>query len=83
MSSPVAELLRDLAGALDGLALEWYRSGRRPPSCVEDVAAVLAAQYRSFDAAYARQTLHAIEEALGQSDLLPLFERLWSKTERT
>lgn len=52
------------------------------PKDVGDVAAVLAAQYRSFDATYARQTLHALEEALGQRDLLPLFERLWSDTER-
>ena len=50
------------------------------PKDIEDIAAVLAAQHASFDASYTRLTLTALEQALGQSDLLPLFERLWSAT---
>jgi hypothetical protein len=32
----------------------------------------------SFDASSTRLTLTALEQALGQSDLSPVFERLWS-----
>lgn len=48
------------------------------PKDLEDVAAVLAAQRQRFDVTYARVTLDALEEALGQSDLRPSFERCWS-----
>jgi hypothetical protein len=50
------------------------------PKDIEDVAAVLTAQHASFDAGYTRLTLTALEQALGQSDLLPVFEQLWSMT---
>jgi hypothetical protein len=50
------------------------------PKDIEDVAAVLAAQHHSFDITYARQTLATLEEALGQSDLVPVVERLWAET---
>ena len=53
---------------------------RSPAEGFEDVAAVLSAQHASFDATYARRILVALEQALGQSDLLPVFERLWSAT---
>jgi hypothetical protein len=52
------------------------------PKDLEDVAAVLSAQQASFDATYARRILVALEQALGQSDLLPVFERLWCATGR-
>ena len=51
------------------------------PKDLEDVTAVLSAQHVSFDATYARRILVALEQALGQSDLLPVFERLWSATD--
>jgi hypothetical protein len=41
---------------------------------LEDVAAVLAANPTEFDKAHARRLLSLLEEALSQSDLLPLFE---------
>lgn len=50
------------------------------PKDLEDVAAVLSAQHASFDATYTRHTLVVLEQALGQSDLLPVFDRLWSAT---
>ena len=41
---------------------------------IEDIRGLLAARAASMDIAYVRGTLAAIEEALGQSDLRPLFE---------
>jgi hypothetical protein len=49
------------------------------PKDLEDIAAVLASQHLSFDVAYTRLTLAALEQALGQSDLSPVFERVWSR----
>lgn len=40
----------------------------------DDIRAVVAGQGPSLDAGYVRKTLGALEEALGQADLLPAFE---------
>ena len=42
---------------------------------IEDVRSILRERYSSLDLALIRATLVLIEEALGQSDLRPLFER--------
>lgn len=48
----------------------------------EDVLAILAAQGADLDVASVRQILGMLEEALGQSDLLPLFESLENAARR-
>jgi hypothetical protein len=48
---------------------------------LEDVAAILAAQRASFDEQRVRELLGMLEEALGQSDLLPTFERCWERAD--
>jgi hypothetical protein len=45
------------------------------PKDLEDIVAITAAQRDAIDVAYIRATLGAIEQAIGQSDLLPVFER--------
>ncbi len=44
------------------------------PKDVEDIRGILFLRATTLDMPYIRRTLAAIEEALGQSDLLPLFE---------
>lgn len=44
------------------------------PKDIEDVKAIVAAQGEKLKLADIRQTLQMVEEAMGQSDLLPLFE---------
>ena len=143
MRSPVADLLADLASALDDASVAWYLFGaqaailhgaarltadvdvtvRLPetmsqemlaarieqhgfrrrtvdPAFVErtrvipfvhapttgrgkdldDVAAILAAYGKALDVGYVRRTLALLEQALGQSDLLPTFEQLVART---
>jgi hypothetical protein len=46
---------------------------------LEDVAAMLAARHASFDEQRVRELLGMLEQALDQSDLLPLFERCWGR----
>jgi hypothetical protein len=41
---------------------------------LDDIRAVIAAQGSSLDAGYVRDTLRSLEAALGQADLLPMFE---------
>jgi hypothetical protein len=41
----------------------------------EDVAAILASYGTRLDVGYIRETLRLLEDALGQSDLIPAFER--------
>lgn len=48
------------------------------PKDLDDVAAVLATHRADLDITALRSTLRLLEEALGQSDLLPVFERLWT-----
>lgn len=45
------------------------------PKDLEDVVAIVAANAKSLDKALVRETLHLIEQALDQRDLLPEFER--------
>lgn len=45
------------------------------PKDLEDVAAILAAHPGALDLGLVRSTLRLLEEALGQSDLLPALER--------
>jgi hypothetical protein len=45
------------------------------PKDFEDVVAILSARERDFDLALARGTLEQLEEALGQSDLVPLLDK--------
>jgi hypothetical protein len=47
---------------------------------LDDVTAILAARGTVLDVKYVRTTLTMVEEALGQSDLVPIWERLRSKT---
>lgn len=44
------------------------------PKDVEDVRGVLLVRAESLDLAYIRRTLAMVEDAMGQSDLTPLFE---------
>ena len=46
------------------------------PKDLDDAGALWRLHGRSLDADRIRQTLRLIEEALGQSDLLPSFERI-------
>lgn len=48
------------------------------PKDVEDVRGVIAERKSKLDVERIRQILGFLEQALSQSDLLPLFERLWS-----
>lgn len=48
------------------------------PKDLEDVRGILAERRGRLDAEAIRATLRLLEEALGQSDLLPLFERQWT-----
>jgi hypothetical protein len=43
---------------------------------LDDVAAIIVTQFDRFDEQYVRDILRAIEVALGQSDLLPVFDRV-------
>ena len=52
------------------------------PKDLDDVVAVLAARRDDIDAAQVRSTLRLLEGALGQSDLLPAFEKLWEAARR-
>lgn len=45
---------------------------------VGDIRGVLRMQMISLDVAYIRGTLQVVEEAIGQSDLVPLFETEWA-----
>ena len=46
---------------------------------VGDIRGILHARADSLDVDYIRRTLRVIEEALGQSDLMPLFEAEWAR----
>jgi len=49
------------------------------PKDEEDIRSVIALRKASLDAERIRTILRLLEQALGQSDLLPLFEREWQK----
>ena len=46
------------------------------PKDIEDVKSVVAAQGGKLDIEDIRETLRLVEDALGQSDLLPAFEKI-------
>lgn len=50
------------------------------PKDEEDIRNVIGFRKASLDAERIRTVLRLLEEALGQSDLLPLFEREWQKS---
>lgn len=52
------------------------------PKDLEDVRTVLTERLTKLDVAYIRSMLGTIEQALGQSDLLPLLEAEIARTER-
>ncbi len=47
---------------------------------LDDVTSILAAYGNVLDVGYVRKTLTLLEQALGQSDLLPTFEQLLART---
>lgn len=52
------------------------------PKDMEDVKAIVAVQGDKLDIAEIRDLLRIVEEALGQSDLLPTFEKIWTPVRR-
>lgn len=52
------------------------------PKDIEDIRSVTHVRRASLDVERVRQILRGLEEALGQSDLLPTFERAWLEEER-
>ncbi len=71
-------IVRDVLGmrvpvaAAEDLVVMKILAGR--PKDIEDVKAIVAAQGAGLNVAGIRETLQLVEEALGQSDLLPAFE---------
>ncbi len=51
------------------------------PKDIEDVRGVIHERRASLDETRLRSTLRVLEQALGQSDLLPVFEKAWSEKE--
>jgi hypothetical protein len=51
------------------------------PKDVDDVVTILASQSDRFDAGIVRSVLQELESALGQSDLIPLFEKARARAE--
>jgi hypothetical protein len=51
------------------------------PKDIEDVRGIVHERRASLDEGRVRRTLGLLEQALGQSDLLPAFERVWSEEE--
>jgi predicted nucleotidyltransferase len=49
------------------------------PKDIEDIRSVIHERRSSLDVDRIRTILHLLEEALGQSDLLPVFEKEWKK----
>lgn len=47
------------------------------PKDIEDIRSVIHERRASLEVERIRQTLRVLEEALGQSDLLPVFEKVW------
>jgi hypothetical protein len=52
------------------------------PHDLLDIRAVLRANGKTIDVSLINTTLTQLEGALGQSDLLPVFERLWTEAKR-
>lgn len=68
---PVQPAALELLTALSRVLARWGRW------CdVEDAAGLWRLHARELDAGRIRATLHLLEEALGQSDLVPAFESI-------
>jgi hypothetical protein len=52
------------------------------PKDFEDVVAILTAQGERFDMALTRTTVHQLEDALGQSDLIPQLDKAAARTKQ-
>jgi hypothetical protein len=52
-----------------------------PAKDIEDIRGVIHERRKSLDEERVRWILRLLEQALGQSDLLPIFERAWSQEE--
>ncbi len=72
----VGELMVPVISPED-LVLTKVLAGREKD--VGDIRSVLHARADSLDLDYIRRTLRVIEEAMGQSDLVPLFETEWQR----
>jgi hypothetical protein len=60
----------------EDLVITKVLAGR--PKDIEDVRGVIHERRASLDEERIRTILHLLEQALGQSDLLPVFESIWS-----
>ena len=65
----------------EDLVITKVLAGR--PKDIEDVRAVIHERRASLDETRVRRILRLLEEALAQSDLLPVFERAWSEAEES
>jgi hypothetical protein len=76
----------DVAGTMipvispEDLIVTKILAGR--PKDIEDIRGVIQERKTSLDVARIRAVLRLLEQALTQSDLLPVFEREWRKTLR-
>jgi hypothetical protein len=52
------------------------------PKDLDDVTAIVAARTDTLDLDYVRDTLRLLEDALGQSDLLPALDESLSRARR-
>ena len=69
----VIEDVRVPVASAEDVILMKVLAGR--PKDVEDVVAIAAAHADTLDVRYIRETLRMIEQALSQSDLMPIFEQ--------
>lgn len=67
--------------APEDLVVTKILAGR--PKDLEDVRGILAERRERLDAEAIRATLRLLEEALGQSDLVPLFDAEWHRGQGT
>lgn len=63
----------------EDLVITKVLAGR--PKDIEDVRGVIHERRTSLDEKRVRRILHLLEQALGQSDLLPVFEGVWNEEE--
>ena len=61
----------------EDLVITKVLAGR--PKDIEDIHGVIQKRRASFDSKRVREVLGLLEQALGQSDLLPVFEKAWNE----
>ena len=93
LSSGPGRLLADLARVFDRLSVKFPSSAPRiflvtkvlagRAKDIEDIRGVLAERGDRVLADQVRAVLTMLEQALGQSDLIPLFEREWERASRS